>query len=332
MCAESFNSTMDAVADRLAAAGSILTVTHAHPDGDAMGSMAALARSAQGAGKRACMLVADDLSPRYDFLTEDLRTAKVAEFAAAAGAADIIAIVDTCTWSQLEGLAGPIAAMREKVLVIDHHSTRDDVGSDQWIDASAAAAGVMVGELLQRLGWPIDRRVAEALCIALTTDTGWLRFSSTDGRCLRLMADWLEKGVAIDELYRRIFQTDRIERLRLMAWVLAGLELHCGGRLAVMGVRQEDFRRTGARPDETENLINEALRVATVTAAIMLVEQADGTIRTSLRSRGAVDVARLAQAFGGGGHARAAGCRSDMPFDEFRRKLIEAFVAAMPLA
>lgn len=313
----------------MAAARSLVIVTHVNPDGDALGSMAALARAAEQAGKQAKLIVPEDCPPRYAFLLEGLTAAGPDCFAEAADVADAVVVVDTCALAQLEDVADALAACHEKVAVIDHHATRDVVGAVQWADTTAAAAGVMVGELLDCLGWPVGRPVAEALVTAVATDTGWMRFSNTDSRSLRLLARWLDTGVQVDELYRRIFQSDRPERLRLLAAVLEGMELRCGGRLAVMTARREDFRRTGARYDETENLINEAMRIGSVEAAIMLVEQDGGLIRASLRSRGHVDVAALAQQFGGGGHARAAGCRGEGTLEDVRRRLVRAFEAVM---
>ena len=146
----------------------------------------------------------------------------------------------------------------------------------------------------------------EALAVAILTGTGWLRFSNTDSRCLRAMAYLIEVGIRPDVLYRRIYQSDRFEKLKLMGRVLENLELHSNDRLAVMSLTLADFEQTGARPDETENLINEAMRIGSIEAAVILVEHND-EIRVSLRSREIVDVSQVAASFGGGGHARAAG-------------------------
>jgi phosphoesterase RecJ-like protein len=226
----------------------------------------------------------------------------------------------------LDGLAEALGARREKIAVVDHHATADDVGALQWLDTTAAAAGVMVVELIDAVDWAIDARAAEALLVAMTSDTGWFRFANTDGRCLRAAGRLFDAGVRADVLYRRLYQSDRPERLRLMARVLAGLELHCGGRLAVMALRRRDLAETGARPDETENLVNEALRIGSVESAVILIESPENDeVRVSLRSRNAVDVAAVARCFGGGGHARAAGLRVSVDLDELKRRLVDAF-------
>jgi len=213
-------------------------------------------------------------------------------------------------------------------VVIDHHATAGQIGSVQWIDTAAAATGVMVLELMGRLGWPMDEAIREALAVAILTDTGWLRFANTDGRALRAMARLVDAGIRLDELYRRLYQSDRPERLQLMARMLGSLELHCDGALATMLIRRADLRRTGAKGHETENLINEAMRLASVCVAALLVEEEDG-VRISLRSRAPVDVAEIAKAFGGGGHTRASGARAREDIEPLKARLVEVCCRAI---
>ena len=326
-----------------------MVVSHDRPDGDALGSMAALVLCASAAGKSATAIVPADAPARYAFLLEGAPAAGPERFGELARQADCIVVADTCALAQLEGLADGLRRFREKVVVIDHHLTRDEVGALQWIDPSAAAAGVMVAELIAQTGWPLGRAAAAALAAAILTDTGWLRFSNTDARALQAVAKLTKAGAKLDELYTRIFQSDRPERLLLKARMLAGLELHCGGRLAVMTIRKADFAETGATQAETEDLVNEAMSLGDVEAAVLVVET-DGTVRASLRSkpasppdRGApaamhrgeappaaggpprvADVSRIAARFGGGGHARAAGCKRQGTVDEFKAAIIEA--------
>lgn len=293
-----------------------------------MGSMVALAVAARAAGKTVSTFVPDSIPPRYDGLVAAARPVEAGQFDSLAAASDLIVILDTCAFSQLDGLEEQLRALRHKIVVVDHHATADDVGEAAWMDASAAATGVMVTELLARLAWPIDLPTAELLMTAITTDTGWLRFANTDARCLRVVADLIDAGVRPDRLYRKIFQADRPQRLALVCRALATLELHCGGKVATMMLRREDFAACDARYDETENIVNEAMRLKSVETSILLVEDAD-CVRVSLRSRDDIDVSQLAGGFGGGGHKRAAGLRSDENIDMLKDKLIAACTAAL---
>ena len=318
---------MHEIMRRISAAARLLVVTHARPDGDALGSLAALCGAARAAGKQTATLVPGDVPERYDFLLAGDRPAPAERFAELANWADAVIIVDTCALAQLDGLDDQLAAAREKIVVIDHHATTDDIGALRWLDTSAAAAGVMVGELLDALGWPVDLKTAEALLTAMTTDTGWFHYSNTDGRCLRAAARLFDAGVEGDKLYRRLFQADRPERMMLLSRALASLELPAAGSIATMKLRLADFAETGARQDETENIVNEPMRMGRVKVSMLLVQTPDDggrCIRVSLRSRGGVDVAAIARRFGGGGHVQAAGLRADEDIDTLAGKLVTA--------
>jgi phosphoesterase RecJ-like protein len=242
--------------------------------------------------------------------------------------ADLIVVLDACTRSQLGNVAAGVAECREKAVAIDHHATVEDLCSIQWIDPTAAATGVLVGEVLDALGWPVPLTAAEALTTAITADTGWLRFANTDARCLAAVGKWISAGVRPDRLYHRLYQCERPQRLRLIARMLGTLELSCEGRLATMVIRNADFAATGALREETENLVNEALRIGTVESVVLVTENPD-CIRVSLRSRGAVDVAKVAQRFGGGGHPKASGIRMPGDVDQIKRRVQAACAEAM---
>ncbi|MBL7221282.1 MAG: DHH family phosphoesterase [Phycisphaerae bacterium] len=316
--------SLDAVAGRLAEAGNILLVTHGRPDGDGLGSMLALATAARGAGKDVHMLVPGEIPARLGFMFDRQHPGGTDEFGALSEASDLIVILDTHALAQLDGLADALGRLSDRIVVIDHHSTGDALSEVVWIDPSAAATGVMAGEVIDALKWPMDATIAEALLAAVLTDTGWLRFANTDGRCLRAVAHWTDLGVRPDILYRKIYQSDRPQRLALMIRLLQSMEFRFDSQLAVMTLRSGDFDETGALRSETENMVNEALRIGTVESAILLVEDHD-QVRVSLRSRDHVDVAKLAGQFGGGGHRRAAGLRSSMQIDDLKAQLITAW-------
>ena len=225
MCESSVDNPKAAIAARLASAARLLVVTHARPDGDALGSMAALVGAARAAGKAASMLLPDDgeVPQRCAFVLAGDRPAGPGELAALADEADVVVVVDTCALAQLDGLGEALASRRDKIVAVDHHATADAIASVHWQDISACATGVMVGELIDSLGWPVTRAVGEALFVAVATDTGWFRFSNTDGRCLRAAGRLVDAGVCPDVLYRRLYQADRPERLALLQRALASL-------------------------------------------------------------------------------------------------------------
>ncbi len=307
--------------------GRVLVLTHARPDGDALGSGLALQIAIQAAGRRADFALLTPPPGKYDWLIAPHAPLAAWERRVDLGRYDRIAIVDTCTYNQLEGLADQLDEHRRRIAVIDHHATRDPIGAVQWIDTEAAASGAMVHELIRRAGWPVGRDVAEALFIALATDTGWFRFSNTNAAALRLAAELVERGLDVASLYQRTYQNDSPQRVALSAEMLRTLTLHAGGRLAIVRITQEMYARTGANPADTEGLIDYPQVIGSVIITVLMAERpSGGGVRLSFRSKDdAVDVNAIARSFGGGGHRRAAGAK--LPHETFE-SLLPTLVAA----
>jgi phosphoesterase RecJ-like protein len=175
---------------------------------------------------------------------------------------------------------------------------------------------LLLTEWVQWSGRKLDERLATALLVGLATDTGWFRFSNADARTLHTAGELVSAGARPSEIYDDIYQRDSAAKLRLVARLLQSLELGAGGRLAVLRLRQADFAAAGADMSETEDLVNEVNRLGCAEATVMFTEEPEGVIRVNLRSKRVVDVAKLAQQFGGGGHVRAAGARVKGDWDE----------------
>lgn len=324
--------SLDTMIEHLRTSRRVLIATHVHPDGDAVGSSAALAAGLGKVGIHADILLLSQLPPRLRFVY-DLN--QVRWFNASTGwprdlvldQYDTFVSVDTGTWSQLPGLEEKIASFTGKKLVIDHHLTQQDWADDKWVVTSAAAAAELVYELLQ--AWPIevDAAIGLAIYTGLAGDTGWFEFSNTTPKTLRLAAQLMEQGVDVERVYRQLYQSERISRIRLMALVLSTMQIGCADRLAILTIRQEDLELAEADETDTENFINLPLQVQSVQVSVLIYESRDGQLtRVSLRSKGQLDVAAFAQRFGGGGHARAAGLKLNEPFESARRKVIAALV------
>jgi phosphoesterase RecJ-like protein len=329
------NDNLEKILDALVACRKVLITTHVRPDGDALGSAAALAlglRQKKIAGE---VLLLSSLPDKYDFVfrENDIRFHD-------AGASwpahlllndfDAILVVDTGTWSQLPGLQEKLAGFSRPRLVIDHHLTQEDWADVKLVRTDAAAAGEIVADVLVRWGVQIDEPIAAALFLAIVSDTGWFQYSNTRPDTLRLGAKLMEAGVDTDNIYQRLYQNERKERLALQARVQQSLELLADGRLAIIGVRRADFAATGGTTNDTEGLINIPLQVRSVEVSILITEPMDDSpIRVSLRSKGSVDVARFAEKFGGGGHARAAGLKLPGAFGPARDLLVAALLTQL---
>ena len=321
------------IIDTLATTKRVLVTTHVRPDGDALGSSAALVLGMKRKGVDADVLLLSHLPRKYSFIYDDAGVRHIdveAGFPAdfSLDAYEALVVVDTGTWSQLPGLKERVESFRKPKIVIDHHLTQQDWADIKLVDTSAGACAEMIEELLERWGVALDAPTATALFVGIVADTGWFMFSNTRPVTLRRAARLMEAGVDTDRVYQLLYQNERVERIALHTRGLAGLELLDNGRIAVMRIRKSDFAAARAHINDTENLINVPLQIRTVEVSVLISEPLDaGPVRVSLRSKGQVDVARFAEQFGGGGHARAAGLKFETSIDDAHDKVVSALLA-----
>lgn len=314
----------------------ILITTHTKPDGDACGCVAAMSKVLRNLGKTPRPLLLSPMPPWYAFvfdekvpvLGEDVQVEAL--MSGTFGNVDLVVIVDTNSYSQLPRLEQYLRQTDRAVLVMDHHVTSDGVGRVEITDPKAAATGSVLLDFLKYARWPITKQIAEALFVAIATDTGWFQFNNTNSRVYRACADLIDLGVQPTEIYGQLYQNTSYARFKLMLAMLDTLELHLDGRYASQHIRQEDFVRTGAAYQDTENLINECHRIASVKVSSLFVELKDGRIRCSLRSRGAMNVSEIAAKFGGGGHKMAAGTFLPGPLENAKRLILDEVTQRLP--
>lgn len=320
----------------LSACKKVLVTTHARPDGDALGSTAALVLGLRTKGIAADILLQPKSPNKYAFVYGDAGLtyqsadpALPTDFSLAGY--DAIVIVDTGTWSQLPGLRPHVEAFTGRKLVIDHHLTQENWADIKLVDTTAGAACEIIAELLQQWQIPLTKEFGEALYVGLVSDTGWFQYSNTRPYALRLAADLLELGVDADRLYQRLYNSERPQRILLQARAMQSLELLADNRVALMTIRRDDLLATDATTNDTEGLINIPLAVASVQASIVLSEplEPDGAIRCSFRSKGQLDVAAFAAHFGGGGHARAAGAKITGTLDAAKASVLEKLLQTL---
>jgi phosphoesterase RecJ-like protein len=227
------------------------------------------------------------------------------------------------------------ALLPRPILVLDHHLTQQDWADVKLVDTTAAAAGEIAHRLIADLGVGLDRPIATCLYAAIASDTGWFQFSNTTPRTMRIAAELMEAGVDADRMYQLLFQNERHQRLAIQTRAMQSLELLADHRLAVMTLRGQDLVDCDADAADTENLINIPMQVRTVELSVLISEprRPPGPVRVSFRSKGQVDVARFAERFGGGGHARASGAKFDRPVDQVREVVVKALLEELsPMA
>lgn len=343
------NASLPELAGWLRTCRSVVVLTHSKPDGDAIGATLALARAlamlpagaAGGAAderKSVMVLYSGPLPVWLDAVAGDTpRMVVEAATGVRVPEPDGIVVLDTGSWAQLEEVRPWLETRTARTAVIDHHLQGDgSSGSRRHIDTAAAAACEPCAELCRiLLGVPrvadLPVPVAEALYLGLTADTGWFRHSNTSARVLRLGAALLEAGVDHPGLFERVEQSDRAARLRLIGRAIASMELVHEERVAILSLRLKDFQECRGAPGDSGGFAELPLSIASVRVGVMLTEVDAGArgmlTKVSMRSKArgdSVDVNRICQRLGGGGHAHAAGARVALPLEQARRLVIEA--------
>ena len=309
-----------------------LLVPHVTPDGDALGSLAAMRLLLRAQGIESTAMLLDPLPARYESFT---RFGPLLQWNADRADADLrdvdaIVLLDVCTYKQLRPMADWLRDSSLPKMAIDHHVTRDDLADVYLIDESAAANCLILYDWAAASGWPLDRETSEALFTGIAMDTGWFRHSNTDTRVFAASADMAGRGVPAHDVFQDLFLTETAGRIRLLGAALNNLELLADDRIAVISLPTESFAKAGATLSDTEDIVNEPMRIGSVVVSILIVDKGDGYIRIGFRSKDPhnestpdINVAALAQNFGGGGHRRASGARLAGTLAEVRQAIVE---------
>ncbi len=316
---------------------SFTLLTHAKPDGDAWGSVVAMAAALRSLGKQVTAAFAPPVPAALAELPGHEGTITLDERTDLPGAGvDRVVLLDTGAWSQCEPFAGYLKANLQRTLIIDHHRSGDIEAKHRYVEPEAAATCEILDELLKQFKIRNSRfEIRNSLFVGIATDTGFFRFSNTSPRTLRLAADLIEQGVDSAAMYEQLELCERREKLELTRRALDSLHWVAGGCAAVMTLRLSDFEQSGALEEESERLVNIPLQVAATRVSALLCEKRNeqGVIcRLSLRSKSTgrtVDVAQLAGQFGGGGHMRASGARIDAAIDAALPQVIAALDRAL---
>lgn len=316
---------------RIQAHRRFILTTHVRPDCDAIGSQMAMAGILRALGKDVLPLNGFPLPPNLRFLDPEglVRQLHVDVPPEALADYDALMVLDTSAWAQLEPVAEVLRAPRAARLVLDHHVSGDDLGAEEFKDSTAEATGRLVVEAADHLEVALTPQIAVAAFAAMATDTGWFRFSSVRGDTYRIAGRLIDAGARPEEIFRQLYETDSLGRLRLSGRAIERAEAMLGGRLIHSAIEADDFAATGAQPSDSEDIINRLLAVAGTEVALILIALPAGGIKASFRSRSGIDVARVAAEFGGGGHRQAAGALIRNSLDETRRQVLDALVRAM---
>ncbi|MGI6491695.1 MAG: bifunctional oligoribonuclease/PAP phosphatase NrnA [Peptococcaceae bacterium] len=307
-------------------AESILICGHIMPDGDCLGSVLALGLSLEAMGKKVIMASPDPVPALYDFLPGVSRfhigEPPVDDF-------ETIIILDCSVPQRLGKGYQELLALDYVIINIDHHFGPGLGKGYNYIDTSAAAVGEIVFDLLRLMQVDISVEAGINLFTAIVTDTGSFRYDNVNSATHQRAAELLALGVPGAKIYLALYDENPLVSLFILREALHTLTLSPDGKIAWMTVTLEMFEKTGARGEHTENLVNYCKSIRGVEIAILFREISEGAYKISLRSKHQVDVNKLANKFGGGGHVRAAGCTMTGNLTEVQESLVKEALIAM---
>ena len=297
-----------------------LVSAHARPDGDAIGSMLAMGGILQQMGKDVELASCDGLPLIYHGLP---CARSIARRPVIEGDYDAVILLecDGIARSRLRGLEG------RKLINIDHHVSGQNFADVNWIEPEACAVAELVYELALEAGVRITPEMATCLYAAVLTDTGSFCYEGTSEHTFRLAAELVRHGARPAAIADQVYFRNPMSKMTLLGAALTNLRRD--GRLAWLSVNQDDMLRTHAAEEDCEGVVNYAIGIAGVETAVFLRELKDRRVRLSLRSKGKVDVARVAEEFGGGGHAHAAGCTLEGPMSVATSVIVEKLRAML---
>jgi len=287
----------------------VVLSTHLNADGDGAGSQAAVVHWLTRRGLDPTIVNPTPFPDMFRFLLADdtgAWTPADSEGERAMREADVFLVLDTAEPSRLGAVIGRTGG--RKLLVIDHHpATSSSIGDVVVCDPAACATGELVFDLIQLAGNEVTLPEADALYVAIATDTGSFRYANTSARTHEISADLLRAGVDPEAMYMRIYARYTPAGLDLVRRALERLRVADDLPIAWISLRQADLAQTGATKEDLEGIVEYARRIRGVRVAILFRELHDGRTKISLRSTGDADVAAIAREFGGGGHVKASG-------------------------
>ncbi len=320
------------VAADIRSAESFLITAHVNPDGDAVGSEIALGLGLRSLGKRVSIAnhhaIPDKFQPH---IPEDLvAVADERWLAAAVGEFDYCIVLDTSEPDRIGRMMPVVFADGQRRMCLDHHLQEDHGAYDRHLVASQApATGCIVLMLLDELGVAIDTPIARALWLALSTDTGWFRFSNATPRAFRDAARLVAEGVEPELLYEDLYGSYSLRRTRLLGEVLASLKTAHEGRFVWGVVSRGSLAETGVDPSELDGIIDHIRAVEGARIVALVTEVGNSRFKVSLRAKGTSVVEPLARQFGGGGHAKASGFCYDGDVQDLEKDMCRRVAATV---
>jgi len=309
----------------------ILTV-HETPDGDAIGSQYAMFRALKKLGKTVKCFNADPAPWKFNFVDAEgeIRVLEGQERLPADLDEYVLIILDVNDTHNIGQVATLVLPKVREYFIIDHHDSEQDTTTGNLIEQSASSTCEILFQLFTEMKIPIDFPMARALFMGILFDTGSFIYPKTTALTFEIAHRLVSMGVSPNQIYANVFESNSIPSLVMMSKVMGTLELHFGNHVAIQTLTPETILASQGKYEEADQFINLPLRSADIRVSIFFKENLEGIRRCSMRSKGNIDVAAIAQGYGGGGHKTAAGFKCAQPFAAVQRELLEKLSVYFP--
>jgi len=302
----------------------ILTA-HETPDGDAIGSETAFYRVLTDLGKQVTIFNADAMAGKYRFIDPDNAIQVLSEDTRLPQDLKdwVLIILDTNDTNNIGIVSERILPEVRNHIILDHHESGDHIATGNLIESDASSTCELLYELFKEMDVHIDFDTAQALYVGIVYDTGSFIYPKTTAKTFHIAEDLVSIGVSPNYVYARIYESNSISSLMLQSRVLSSLELFYNEHVAVQTMLKETLISCNAIFEEADTLINIPLKSEKIKVSVFFKENAEGVLRCSMRSKGNINVAEIAQIYGGGGHKTAAGFKSSYPLETMKEKVLD---------
>ena len=310
----------------------ILITSHENPDSDALGSMLALGLGLKKLGKEIVLYNKDGVPEVLGFLPHsELIVSSIDEIE---GSFDLCFVVDCPTTDRPgEELREFLSSRRcSKVIIVDHHKTTSPSDNLSLLDPDVSSTGVLIYFILKNVGVEIDSPIAENLYTTIVGDTGSFRYSNTNSQAFSIAAELVQAGADPERVSQALYENEPLKKLKLLGLVIPTLQVVSDNRIASLYVDRTMFEMTGTDREDTEGMVNVPRSIKGVEVALLFRQEANDSSplwKVSLRSKGKVDVSKIAESFGGGGHRKAAGCNIAGELSEAMQKIYDTINEAL---
>jgi phosphoesterase RecJ-like protein len=315
----------DAVSAFLSRNDNIIITAHETPDGDAIGSECSTYLALKSLGKEVLVINADPMAYKYQFMDTDhaVKTLSEPDVLPKDLSVWALMILDTNDINNIGQVRDVVIPYVREYYIVDHHDSGEDISDQMIVEEDASSTCEILFQLFKELHINLTLEIAQALYTGIVYDTGSFIYPKTTARTFAIAYELVSAGVSPNFVYSKIYESNSVPALKLQSKVMSTLELYYDSHVAVQTMLKEMIAECHALYEEADTIINIPLKSESIKESVFLKENEEGILRCSMRSKGDINVAAIAQFFGGGGHKTAAGFKSKFALETIKQKVLE---------